>query len=30
LRAAGLKFGRWLDVVYMQRPLGQGSADIAA
>lgn len=22
LRAAGLKFGRWLDVVLMQRPLG--------
>lgn len=22
LRAVGLKFGRWLDVVYMQRPLG--------
>ena len=28
LRAAGLKFGQWLDVVYMQRPLGSGSADI--
>ncbi len=26
LRAAGLKFGRWLDVVTMQRPLGRGSA----
>jgi L-amino acid N-acyltransferase YncA len=24
LRAAGYKFGRWLDVVYMQRPLGAG------
>jgi len=24
LRSAGLKFGRWLDVVYMQRPLGVG------
>jgi phosphinothricin acetyltransferase len=24
LRAAGLKFGRWLDVVYMQRALGEG------
>ncbi|MBO1075983.1 GNAT family N-acetyltransferase [Roseomonas marmotae] len=24
LRSAGLKFGRWLDVVYMQRPLGAG------
>ena len=30
LRAAGLKFGRWLDVVYMQRPLGRGTADIPA
>ena len=28
LRAAGLKFGRWLDVVTMQRPLGAGDADI--
>lgn len=28
LRSAGLKFGRWLDVVYMQRALGRGSADI--
>jgi L-amino acid N-acyltransferase YncA len=28
LRAAGLKFGRWLDVVTMQRPLGRGSNDI--
>ena len=27
LRTAGLKFGRWLDVVYMQRPLGSGAAD---
>lgn len=25
LRAAGLKFGRWLDVVHMQRALGAGS-----
>jgi phosphinothricin acetyltransferase len=24
LRAAGFKFGRWLDVVYMQRALGAG------
>ncbi len=24
LRSVGLKFGRWLDVVYMQRPLGAG------
>jgi phosphinothricin acetyltransferase len=29
LRAAGLKFGQWLDVVYMQRQLGAGSADFA-
>ncbi len=28
LRAAGLKFGRWLDVVTMQRALGRGSADV--
>ena len=28
LRSAGLKFGRWLDVVYMQRALGRGSIDI--
>lgn len=28
LKAAGWKFGRWLDVVMMQRPLGQGS-DVA-
>lgn len=28
LRAAGLKFGRWLDVVVMQRPLGAGDADV--
>ena len=27
LRAAGLKFGRWLDVVIMQRTLGAGDAD---
>ena len=30
LRAGGLKFGRWLDVVLMQRPLGRGDADIPA
>lgn len=24
LKAVGLKFGRWLDAVYMQRPLGRG------
>ena len=28
LRAVGLKFGRWLDTVYMQRALGQGDADL--
>jgi phosphinothricin acetyltransferase len=28
LRAAGIKFGRWVDVVSMQRPLGQGDADV--
>lgn len=28
LRAAGFKFGRWLDVVYMQRALGEGEASI--
>jgi len=27
LRAAGWKFGRWLDVVYMQRALGGDAAD---
>lgn len=30
LRAAGLKFGRWLDVVLMQRALGAGDAAIPA
>jgi L-amino acid N-acyltransferase YncA len=28
LKAVGLKFGRWLDTVYMQRPLGPGDADL--
>ena len=28
LRHAGLKFGRWLDVVQMQRPLGAGDSDV--
>lgn len=28
LRAVGLKFGRWLDTVYMQRPLGGGDGDV--
>jgi L-amino acid N-acyltransferase YncA len=26
LRAVGIKFGRWLDVVYMQRALGEGDS----
>ncbi len=28
LRATGLKFGRWVDTVYMQRPLGRGDQDV--
>lgn len=28
LHAAGVKFGRWLDVVFMQRSLGPGDADL--
>jgi phosphinothricin acetyltransferase len=28
LRAVGVKFGRWLDAVFMQRPLGRGDADM--
>ena len=28
LRASGLKFGRWVDTVYMQRALGRGDADM--
>ncbi len=28
LRAVGLKFGRWLDTVYMQRALGAGADDV--
>lgn len=30
LRAAGLKFGRWLDVLLMQRPLGNSDQDVPA
>lgn len=30
LRAVGLKFGRWLDVIYMQRPLDRGDTDLPA
>ena len=28
LRASGLKFGRWVDTVYMQRALGRGDVDV--
>jgi phosphinothricin acetyltransferase len=28
MRAAGVKFGRWLDVVIMQRNLGQGDSNV--
>jgi len=28
LKAVGVKFGQWVDVVSMQRPLGRGDADI--
>ncbi len=28
LEATGLKFGRWIDTVLMQRPLGPGAADV--
>ena len=28
MRAIGVKFGRWVDVVSMQRPLGRGDADV--
>ncbi len=27
LHSAGIKFGRWIDVVFMQRALGSGDAD---
>lgn len=30
LRATGLKFGRWVDTVYMQRSLGRGDHDVPA
>jgi L-amino acid N-acyltransferase YncA len=30
LHASGIKFGRWLDSVYMQRSLGRGDLDIPA
>lgn len=28
MRAVGFKFGRWLDVVTMQKPLGEGDRDV--
>jgi L-amino acid N-acyltransferase YncA len=28
MKSAGIKFGRWVDVVTMQRPLGKGDANI--
>lgn len=28
LHSAGFKFGRWLDAVFMQRPLGKGGTDL--
>jgi len=30
MKAVGVKFGRWLDVVSMQRPLGRGDANVPA
>jgi phosphinothricin acetyltransferase len=30
MKATGIKFGRWLDVVTMQRPLGRGDTNIPA
>ena len=30
LHASGLKFGRWLDTVFMQRALGSGDNDVPA
>lgn len=30
MRSAGIKFGRWIDVVTMQRPLGKGDTNIPA
>ncbi|MFC0389288.1 GNAT family N-acetyltransferase [Muricoccus vinaceus] len=30
LRAVGLKFGRWVDVVYMQKALGEGDRTLPA
>jgi phosphinothricin acetyltransferase len=28
MKAAGTKFGRWIDVVTMQRPLGKGDTNV--
>jgi phosphinothricin acetyltransferase len=28
LRSSGFKFGRWVDTVFMQRPLGRGDSDL--
>lgn len=28
LKSAGVKFGRWVDVVFMQRPVGSGDRDL--
>jgi L-amino acid N-acyltransferase YncA len=30
MKATGIKFGRWVDVVTMQRPLGRGDANLPA
>ena len=30
LRAVGMKFGRWVDVVYMQKMLGEGDRNVPA
>ena len=30
MKSAGIKFGRWLDVVTMQRPLGKGDSNLPA
>jgi phosphinothricin acetyltransferase len=30
MRAVGIKFGRWVDVVTMQRALGKGDANVPA
>jgi L-amino acid N-acyltransferase YncA len=30
MKSVGIKFGRWIDVVTMQRPLGKGDANLPA